>query len=271
MTALAAAPLRLDDAPGDQGLRKALVAVLAVHGIALGVAATWSGRTPPRPAEQSAIAVDLSPLPAANRVASVAQAAAAASAPARAVEPTPLPAHQPMPIPREPMPLVPTPVAVPIPAARPAAAAPAPTSAPAATSGNGRAGQGEGQGSSANTAPAGAASAAAAASRGGERGGGNAAALWRGRVVAHLDRHKHFPPAAKLMKREGRVHINLMLDRRGRVVSASVDHGSGFKAFDTEALETVHRAEPLPAPPPEVDGDPVPMKASIGFYTPGIK
>ena len=71
------------------------------------------------------------------------------------------------------------------------------------------------------------------------------------------------------MKREGRVQVQLAVDRMGRVMAMELGKGAGFKPFDQEAMETVRRADPLPPPPPELAGDRIPLVVPIGFYPPG--
>ncbi|WP_256215351.1 energy transducer TonB [Sphingobium sp. AP50] len=258
-------PAHLFDDRGDtKRWRRSLSAVAAAHGVALVIAASWSGAHLVRLPEPPPIAIDLAPLPIAQEIAPSAQASAAAPAPAPAAKPVPqqtvVQKSEPTPIIETPRPIVP----VSLPAARPS---PAPAAAPSAA-----AGTGSSQAGTTGTA-SGAATGASTGSSAGEsaRGGGNAAAVWRGRVLAHLDRHKRYPQAAKLMKREGRVQISLTLDRRGKVLSVEVNRGASFKPFDTEALDTVRRADPLPPPPPEVAGDTIPMQVPIGFYLPGTK
>lgn len=265
MSALALTPERafaFDDRGDTKQWSRSLGAVALAHGVALAIAASWSGTHLVRPPEPPPIAIDLAPLPIAQEIAPPARASAAAPAPASKPVPqqTVVQKSEPTPIVETPRPIVP----VSLPAARPS---PAPAAAPSAA-----AGISSSQAGTAGTASGAATGASTGSSAGvSDRGGGNAAAVWRGRVLAHLDRHKRYPQAAKLMKREGRVQISLTLDRRGKVLSVEVNRGAGFKPFDTEALDTVRRADPLPPPPPEVAGDTIPMQVPIGFYLPGTK
>ncbi|WP_332683381.1 energy transducer TonB family protein [Bosea sp. (in: a-proteobacteria)] len=75
-------------------------------------------------------------------------------------------------------------------------------------------------------------------------------AAWRGMLIAHLNRHKRFPPGA----RPGTVQVAFAIDRGGRVLSARVTSSSGDPALDSEATSMIRRASPVPAPPDGVGG-----------------
>ena len=242
---------------------KAAGIVLLLHMVAVLLAASWKGSIDPVPPEPPAISVELAPMPAAMQAASAAPAASATPEPqVTPAKPRPVeqkivePVQQPRPLAQ-----VTPEVALPSPAESAATATPETGNTRSSEAGHGETG---GRGVAGRSGGAQAQGVETTSS-----GGSNdAAALWRGRLLAHLDRHKRYPPAARMMKREGRVHMNITLDRRGHVVSAAVDRSAGFKAFDVEALETVQRANPLPPPPPEVAGASIPVVVPIGFYLP---
>lgn len=93
----------------------------------------------------------------------------------------------------------------------------------------------------ADTAAAAAAGAAASAA---------AQASWRGALMAHLNRHKRFPPGAS----QGVAQVAFTIDRAGRVLSSRLVRGSGDSALDNEAVAMMRRASPVPAPPQGVGG-----------------
>ena len=265
MTALAKPlPIDLADPHGAGRWGKALAGVLALHLAIVMVAVYWQGAKVRSPREEMAVSLDLAPLPIAQDVESPApEAAAAAAQPVVQERPVPVEKVQPVAQPETPLPVVAPPVPVPVRVA--VAAAPA-TEAPASSDPPGAAADaGAATGSAAQVAPH-----MGARGHGGGRGGGDAAAAWRGRVLTHLHRHKRYPPAARMMKREGRVQVNLTLDRHGRVLAVAVSRGAGFKPLDEEAVDVVRRAQPLPPPPPEVEGDAIPMLVPIGFSLRGI-
>ena len=88
-----------------------------------------------------------------------------------------------------------------------------------------------------------------------------ALATWRGRLIAHLVRHKR--PVGRVGARSATL-ISTTIDRSGAVLSASIARTSGDPEFDDEALALVRRANPLPAPPDDV----FPGKSRISFTLP---
>lgn len=71
-------------------------------------------------------------------------------------------------------------------------------------------------------------------------------ASWQRRLVAHLDRHKRYPAAAR---REAEAMVRFTIDRSGHVVSAAIVRSSGSPVFDDAALAMMRRSDPAPAPP----------------------
>jgi protein TonB len=55
------------------------------------------------------------------------------------------------------------------------------------------------------------------------------------------------------------------MDRQGHVLSAQIAKSSGYDALDDETLALIHRAEPLPPPPPEVAGETVALTVPVQF------
>ncbi|MBB4066050.1 energy transducer TonB [Gellertiella hungarica] len=76
------------------------------------------------------------------------------------------------------------------------------------------------------------------------------ATRWKARVVAHLERRKRYPQAARARGEEGTVLVVFRIDPGGRVLSTSLARSSGHSALDEAAVAMVERASPVPAPPP---------------------
>jgi protein TonB len=93
------------------------------------------------------------------------------------------------------------------------------------------------------------------------------APTWQGLVLGRLERFKRYPSEARFRRQEGVATVRFTMDRRGRVVSAKLEKSSGFGSLDEEAVALVHRAEPLPAPPPEVQGDPIELVVPVQFFS----
>jgi protein TonB len=72
---------------------------------------------------------------------------------------------------------------------------------------------------------------------------------WQKAVISHLNRFKRYPDAARARGIQGIVKVEFTIDREGRVLDSHVAQSSGSSTLDAEALATLRRADPLPAPP----------------------
>ena len=81
----------------------------------------------------------------------------------------------------------------------------------------------------------------------------DAVAAWRKEIVVRLSASKRFP--AQAFGQAGTVVVGFVLDRNGKLVSSWLHESSGVPAFDEESLAVVKRAEPFPAPPPDLGED----------------
>lgn len=75
-------------------------------------------------------------------------------------------------------------------------------------------------------------------------------ARWSSRVLAHLERRKRYPASAQRAGVEGVAHVQFSIDARGTVLSARLVRSSGNPDLDNEVVAMVHRASPIPKPPP---------------------
>jgi periplasmic protein TonB len=75
-------------------------------------------------------------------------------------------------------------------------------------------------------------------------------ATWQKELIAHLDKHKHYP--SERSQKSAEILVSFALDRMGHVLSASIVKGSGDAAFDEAALAMVRKSDPVPMPPPLV-------------------
>lgn len=78
---------------------------------------------------------------------------------------------------------------------------------------------------------------------------------WQATLVAHLQRHKRYPGAARRDGEEGVAYLRFTMDRNGMVLGKRLDRGSGHASLDQETLALVERAQPLPQPPADMQGD----------------
>ncbi|QDH25873.1 energy transducer TonB [Neokomagataea tanensis] len=93
----------------------------------------------------------------------------------------------------------------------------------------------------------------------------NAPVTWQGDVLARIERFKRYPSEALASHQEGTPVLFFVMDRRGHVLSAHLKKGSGYALLDEETLAVVRRAEPFPAPPPEISGATVALTVPIEF------
>ncbi|MGC1303895.1 MAG: TonB family protein [Caulobacteraceae bacterium] len=88
-------------------------------------------------------------------------------------------------------------------------------------------------------------------------------------MLARLERFKRYPALARVGRQAGVAYLHVAMDRQGGVLSARIDRSSGSVVLDDEAMALVRRAAPLPAPPPEVVGDPLELTVPIEFSLAG--
>lgn len=95
---------------------------------------------------------------------------------------------------------------------------------------------------------------------------GDAKAAYMQQIVAHLQRHKSYPAAARANHVEGTVTVTFTLNRGGSVIASHIARGSGSAELDREALEMLKRAQPFPAPPPGLSDAQFPFTAPMRYY-----
>lgn len=84
-------------------------------------------------------------------------------------------------------------------------------------------------------------------------------------LLRHLNRHKRYPPGARAKREQGVVYVRFAMDRRGRVLRADIERRSKYVPLDEEGLALLRRAQPLPEPPVELEGDPLEMVVPVEF------
>ena len=61
------------------------------------------------------------------------------------------------------------------------------------------------------------------------------------------------------------VLLRFRMDRDGKLLDSRIEKSSGSDALDQEALAALARAQPLPAPPVEVPGNPLELIVPVDF------
>jgi protein TonB len=93
-----------------------------------------------------------------------------------------------------------------------------------------------------------------------------AVASWQRSLIAHLERHKRYPPQAR--PAQGVTTLAFSIDRAGHVVSSRIAHTSGSTLLDRETLAMIKRAQPLPRPPSEMSGEQFSFTVPVRFLLP---
>ena len=88
---------------------------------------------------------------------------------------------------------------------------------------------------------------------------------WQGMLTDRLERAKRFPVESQAQQLRATPKVLVTIDRAGRVRSAEIQLSSGSAALDDEALAIVQRADPLPPPPADVDGDLIEFSVFVRF------
>jgi len=94
-------------------------------------------------------------------------------------------------------------------------------------------------------------------------------ATWQKELSAHLDKHKKYP--SDRLQKAATISVRFTLDRMGRVLSSSIEQGSGDAAFDQAALAMVQRSDPVPAPPPLIADEGLTFTVPVIFRVKGKK
>jgi protein TonB len=89
----------------------------------------------------------------------------------------------------------------------------------------------------------------------------DAVGAWQKQIATRLS--ASFPPRA--MAQSGTATVSFLLDRSGKLIWNVVLQSSGIKALDLEALAIVDRAQPFPAPPPEINDAKLKIVADLVF------
>lgn len=85
-------------------------------------------------------------------------------------------------------------------------------------------------------------------------------------ILTHLERHKKYPRSARRRGQEGTAYVRFRIDREGNVQTSQLVRSSGYELLDQEVLDTVTRANPLPAVPPEISGSTLEVTVPVRFH-----
>lgn len=88
---------------------------------------------------------------------------------------------------------------------------------------------------------------------------------WEGLILAHLERFRRYPARARAARQQGTVYVRFRMNRAGMVLSSAIVKKSGSFGLDQAALDTLQRAQPLPAIPVDRP-DIVELTIPVEFY-----
>ncbi|MFC4256194.1 TonB family protein [Altererythrobacter xixiisoli] len=91
-------------------------------------------------------------------------------------------------------------------------------------------------------------------------------ASWEALVMAQLERHRRYPAAARARRLQGVAHVTFRMNRAGRVLASRVSRSAGAAMLDRAALDTLQRAQPLPAIPDDRP-DEIELTVQVEFFT----
>lgn len=89
---------------------------------------------------------------------------------------------------------------------------------------------------------------------------------WDSLILAHLERFRRYPARARAARQQGVTTIWFTMNRAGMVLSSAIVKKSGSFDLDQAALDTLQRAQPLPAIPadrPDVVELTIPVEFSL--------
>ena len=93
----------------------------------------------------------------------------------------------------------------------------------------------------------------------------NAVPQWKTALVTRLERYKRYPSEAQARGDEGVAQLAFTVDRSGGVHNARIVRSSGSSLLDRATLDLIARAQPLPAPPPDIRGSQIAIVVPINY------
>lgn len=91
-------------------------------------------------------------------------------------------------------------------------------------------------------------------------------ATYFSKLLAWLDRHKHYPRTARQNRVEGVVHLHFVMDRSGKVLNFRLEQSAGAEILDAAALDMIRRADPLPPLPREMTEQRLELVVPVEFF-----
>ena len=81
-----------------------------------------------------------------------------------------------------------------------------------------------------------------------------------------LNEAKSYPTQARRYRQEGVAYLRFTMDREGNVLTKSIEQSAGYPLLDEETLALIDRAQPLPKPPVEMQGEALEFVVPVEFF-----
>ena len=94
----------------------------------------------------------------------------------------------------------------------------------------------------------------------------NAIPSWQNRLMLRLNQAKRYPPQARRYRQEGIAYLHFTMDREGKVLVRNIERSAGYPLLDEETLALIERAQPLPKPPAEMQGEALDFVVPVEFF-----
>lgn len=94
----------------------------------------------------------------------------------------------------------------------------------------------------------------------------NVKSTWQALLLAHLEKYRRYPAAARARGQQGVAQVTFRMNRQGRLLSSRVSRSSGSAMLDRAAIDTLKRAQPLPAIPEDMPEE-IELSVDVEFFT----
>lgn len=84
-------------------------------------------------------------------------------------------------------------------------------------------------------------------------------------IRLHVKKHQRYPAESRDRNEQGISVVEFAIDRTGRLVDRRLKSSSGYSKLDEEALATIDRCNPFPLPPVDQNGEVIRFSLQIQF------
>ena len=88
---------------------------------------------------------------------------------------------------------------------------------------------------------------------------------WQSVLLGHLESHKRYPRESRRRRQEAIVYVRVQINRDGTVVDYRLERACLYEPLNQESLALVARAQPLPPPPEDFEGETIEFVVPVEF------